>query len=66
MQAVASKFGVIRTETDFEGAYLKGVGADYDWEYFKEFLIEGKLPDYTKDRNEDVLISQYLANRVRF
>tara|TARA_R110002049_G_scaffold292893_2_gene477630 strand:- start:828 stop:1577 length:750 start_codon:yes stop_codon:yes gene_type:complete len=57
---------VIRTETDFEGAYLKGVGADYDWDYFKEFLVEGKLPDYTKDRNEDVLISQYLANRLGF
>lgn len=66
IQAVAAKFGVIRTETDFEGAYLKGVGADYDWEYFKEFLVEGKLPDYTKNRNEDVLISQYLANRLGF
>lgn len=66
VQAVASKFGVIRTESDFEGAYLKGVGADYDWEYFKEFLVEGNLPDYTKKRNEDVLISQYLANRLGF
>ena len=36
IQAVASKFGVIRTETDFEAAYLKGVGGDYDWSYFKE------------------------------
>ena len=66
VQAVASKFGVIRTESDFEGAYLKGVGADYDWGYFKEFLVEGNLPDYTKKRNEDVLISQYLANRLGF
>ncbi len=66
IQAVASKFGVIRTDTDFEGAYLKGVGADFDWEYFKEFLVKGILPDYTKNRNEDVLISQYLANRLNF
>lgn len=66
IQAVASKFGVIRTETDFEGAYLKGVGADYNWAFFKEFLVAGKLPDYTQARNEDVLISQYLANRLGF
>lgn len=66
IQGVASKFGVIRTETDFEGIYLKGVGADYNWDYFKEFLIEGKLPDYTQKRNEDVLISKYLANRLHF
>ncbi len=66
IQGVASKFGVIRTETDFEGVYLKGVGADYNWNYFKEFLIAGKLPDYTQKRNEDVLISKYLANRLNF
>jgi lipoprotein-releasing system permease protein len=66
IQGVASKFGVIRTESDFEGAYLKGVGADYTWDYFKAFLVEGKLPDYTKKRNEDVLVSKYLANRLRF
>ena len=66
VQGVASKFGVIRTETDFEGAYLKGVGADYNWNYFREFLVEGKLPDYTQKRNEDVLVSKYLANRLNF
>ena len=66
IQGVASKFGVIRTETDFEGIYLKGVGADYNWDYFKEFLIEGKLPNYTQKRSEDVLISKYLANRLHF
>ncbi|MFL1013592.1 ABC transporter permease [Flavisericum labens] len=66
IQGIASKFGVIRTETDFEGVYLKGVGDDYNWDYFKEFLIDGRLPDYTQKRNEDVLISEYLANRLNF
>lgn len=66
IQAVATKFGVIRTETDFEGLVLKGVGGDYDWSYFKEFLVEGRVPDYTQKRNEDVLMSQYIANRLGF
>lgn len=66
IQAVATKFGVIRTETDFEGVVLKGVGADYSWDYFKDFLVEGRLPDYTKKRNEDVLMSEYIANRLKF
>ncbi len=66
IQAVATKFGVIRTETDFEGAILKGVGADYNWSYFKDFLVEGRLPDYNGKRNEEVLISKYLANRLQF
>jgi len=66
IQGIITKLGVIRTQTDFEGAVLKGVGADYDWSYFKTFLIQGRLPDYTKQRNQDVLISQYLANRLNF
>jgi lipoprotein-releasing system permease protein len=66
VQGVATKFAVIRTETDFEGIVVKGVGADYNWDYFKDFLIDGRLPDYTQKRNEEVLISKYLANRLGF
>lgn len=66
VQGVATKFAVIRTEEAFEGVVVKGVGADYNWGYFKEFLIEGRLPDYTKKRNQEILISKYLANRLRF
>lgn len=66
IQAVASKFGIIRTQTDFEGVVLKGVGPDYKWKYFEEFLVEGKLPKYSEKINSDVLISQYLANRLEF
>lgn len=63
-QAVAAKFGIIRTENDFEGVVMKGVGNDYDWQYFKEFLVDGTLPSYEKGTNNDVLISQYLVNRL--
>ncbi|WP_299224798.1 FtsX-like permease family protein [uncultured Psychroserpens sp.] len=66
IQAVATKFGVIRTETDFEGIVLKGVGADYNWSYLKAFLIEGIVPDYSQSMTNDVLISSYLANRLNF
>jgi lipoprotein-releasing system permease protein len=66
VQAVANKFGIIRTKTDFEGLFLKGVGTDYDWRYFKEFLIEGRLPKYTQTYSNEVLISKYLADRLEF
>ena len=66
IQGVATKFGVIRTETDFEGVILKGVGADYKWDYLKEYLVEGELPDFSQKRNEDILISEYLATRLGF
>jgi lipoprotein-releasing system permease protein len=66
IQAVATKFGIIRTQTDFEGLVLKGVGQDFDWHYFEEFLVKGKLPEYSDKIINDVLISQYLANRLGF
>ena len=64
VQAIASKAGIIRTENAFEGIVFKGVGADYDWKNIQEYLVDGKLPDYSKTLNEDVLISRFLADRL--
>ena len=64
VQAIASKGGIIRTATDFEGIVIKGVGADYDWNFFQDVLVEGELPDYTSELNQEILISEYIANRL--
>ncbi|MCI9844125.1 ABC transporter permease [Flavobacterium pectinovorum] len=64
VQAIASKAGIIRTENAFEGIIFKGVGADYDWNNIKEYLVEGKLPDFSNLLNEDVIISKFLADRL--
>ncbi len=65
VQAVATKGGIIRTEDTFEGMLAKGVGPDYDWSAFKEYLVEGRLPDYTGKLNDEVLISRMMANRLQ-
>ena len=64
IQAVANKAGIIRTESSVEGIILKGVGKDYVWTNIKEYIIEGRLPNYKGELNEEVLISEYLANRL--
>lgn len=66
VQAVATKYGVIRTDKSFEGIVVKGVGTDYDWSYFSDFLIAGKLPDYSQKISREVLMSEYIANRLGF
>jgi len=67
IQAVANKAGIIRTENDFEGINLKGVGSDYNWRYFEEYLVSGKLPSVNGGKeNSELLISEYLANRLGF
>ncbi|GGF18553.1 ABC transporter permease [Flavobacterium limi] len=64
IQVIATKAGIIRTENAFEGIIFKGVGTDYDWNNLKEYLVEGKLPNFSKSVNEEVIISRFLANRL--
>ena len=65
VQVFANKAGILRTETDFEGIIFKGVSSDYDWSLFKEYLIEGKLPDFNKPRTRDILLSETVVNRLQ-
>lgn len=65
IQAVATKAGIIRTADAFEGIVFKGVGADYRWDNIKEYLVSGRLPNLLASLNPEVIISQYLANRLK-
>lgn len=62
---VATKAAVIRTEDTFEGLIAKGVDKDYNWQAFEEFLIEGRLPNFKDDLNNEVLLSRVIANRLQ-
>jgi lipoprotein-releasing system permease protein len=64
IQAVASKAGIIRTENAFEGIIFKGVGKEYRWNELQEYLVQGRIPNLTQSLNTEVVISQYLANRL--
>ncbi|MGV7106373.1 ABC transporter permease [Flavobacterium sp. U410] len=64
IQAVANKTGLIRTEETVEGIVFKGVGEDYDWNNVQEYLVQGKLPIIADKLTDDILISEYLANRL--
>lgn len=65
VQVFASKGGILRTATDFEGIVFKGVSTDYDWSFFKEYLIEGTLPDFKQSRTKGVLLSQTIIDRLQ-
>lgn len=65
VQPFATQAGIIRTETDFEGVILKGVNENYDWTFFKEYLISGKIPSFSEEISNQVLISQTTARRLQ-
>lgn len=64
-QPTASKGGVIRTESDFEGVMVKGVDENYNWSYLEGYLVKGNLPRIGNEKLEsEVILSEYLANRL--
>lgn len=63
----ATKPGIIKTRTEIEGVVMKGVNKDYDWSFFKRAMVSGKVIDFsdTVDAKKQLLISSYLANRLK-
>ena len=64
IQAVAYKSGLIITDSTFEGVIFKGVGSDFNYDKFFPSLIKGDMPYYNKDISNEVIISQYLSERL--
>lgn len=57
--------GLIKTDDDFQGMILKGVGQEYDMSFFSKYLVEGKLPQFTDSvSSNDILLSKTLADEL--
>lgn len=66
VEEFGTKAGIIKTRDAIEGVVVKGVGKDYDWNYFQKHLVSGKIisiPDTGK--TNDVLISKLTAARLK-
>ncbi len=60
--------GIIKSEKDFEGIQLKGVNHSFDSSFFKRFLIEGRIPQWSMDSisdSRDIIISEFTARRMQ-
>ena len=64
IQGIITTPGIIRTEETFEGIVAKGVSTDYNWTAFKDFIISGRLPNYRGTLNNEVLISDLVAQKL--
>jgi lipoprotein-releasing system permease protein len=64
VQVYATKAGIIRTPTDFEGVVFKGVSKDYNWAFFNNYLVKGNLPKYNQSTSNEVLISEEISKRL--
>jgi lipoprotein-releasing system permease protein len=61
----ATKAGIIKTKDHIQGVILKGVGPDYNWDFFKSKLVEGHVFSVNgSPRTDDVIISRKIANML--
>ncbi len=66
IQEFGTKAGIIKTQTAIEGVVVKGVGKDYDWNYFQKRLVEGKVFSVSDTgKTNEVLISKLTATRLK-
>lgn len=65
IEVFATVPGIIKTDSEFQGVVLKGVGSDYDWTFFKQNMIEGNIlhKSDTSTLNQTI-ISKYIADRL--
>lgn len=65
IQTFALSPGIIKTKNDIEGIVLKGIGADFDANFLKEYLVEGELIELSDEKaSSDIIISQQTAQRL--
>jgi lipoprotein-releasing system permease protein len=63
VEVFATKAGIIKTRENIQGIVLKGVGPDFDWNYFKSCMVDGSVftVSDTGSTNNRVIISKKLS-----
>lgn len=62
VQQYATKAGIIKTDDDIEGVFLKGIGNDFDWNNLTQFITAGKK--FGNDSTA-LLLSETTAQRLK-
>ncbi len=66
LQFFATKPGIIKTDTEIHGIVMKGAGIDYDWNFFRSNMIEGKIPNIRpEERSDEVIISEKISKLLQ-
>ncbi|TWR27480.1 ABC transporter permease [Mucilaginibacter pallidiroseus] len=63
----ATKPGIIKANEEIEGVVFKGVDSTYNWDHLRKSMVGGNVINFkdTGDTKPPILISQYLANRLK-
>ena len=66
IQCFATKAGIIKTKTELQGVVVKGIGSDFDWDFFKKNIISGSpLTISDSVKSDKILISKYQSEKLK-
>ncbi|MFD1770535.1 ABC transporter permease [Sphingobacterium suaedae] len=60
----ATKAGIMNVKGEVEGVLLKGVDKNYNQQYLQKNIVTGDTLDFSTGANTQILISEYLSNRL--
>jgi lipoprotein-releasing system permease protein len=59
--------GETEGQKEIQGVMIKGVSETYDWTFFNDNLIEGRVPKFQKDTfSAEILLSKRIAKNLNF
>lgn len=65
VQRVASKPGMIKMDDQFQGVIFKGVGTDFDWNFFQQNMVAGtRFSEADSLPSHQVVISKDIADML--
>lgn len=65
-QLYAAIAGLVKTEEDFSAIQIKGVGEDYDFSFFRKYLLKGEIPAFSSSGpSNKIVLSQPVASKMR-
>ena len=66
VQRFAQKQGILKTDNDFLGVVLKGVGPEFDTTFISQHLVEGSMPVFSDSASTNKLvISKLIADKLQ-
>ena len=58
--------GILKTDDDFLGVMIKGVGPEYDLNFLSQHLLEGEIPVFSDTASTNkLLVSKMIADKLR-
>lgn len=66
VQRYALKQGILKTDDDFLGVMLKGVGPEYDTTFIHKNLLEGRIPLFSDKKSQQrLVVSKAMADKLK-